>query len=152
MSGSGYRPRKMSIEELVSVLVSEHGVMKAGLLRAKDAATRHDFQAVGIELRRIDIVFRQHIADEESQILRLLVGRLGKEGAADEIRVFQQHRPIYALMQKLSELAEMSSDELATRQAELDALFEEHTEAEQSRVFPRVLSLMGESGKTPADV
>jgi len=143
MEGASYRPRNLGFGELITVLVSEHAAMRAGLEKAKEAASRHDFRVVGFELRKLDPLFRQHITDEESQVLRLLVGTIGKERAAEEIRVFQQHRPIFALMQKASELATLSSDELEAKQEELSALFEEHALAEQARVFPKALSLAG---------
>lgn len=135
-----YPPRKLELEPLVRILIEEHLVMRGGLLKAKEAATRRDFEAVRNELRKLDPVFRQHIADEESQILGLLVRQLGVKGAEEEIKVFQQHRPIYRLMQKVSELASMSANELEANQAELNELFDRHTKAEEERVFPRARS------------
>ena len=135
----------MGLRDLITVLVEEHATMREGLLRAKAASARGDFEAVGRELRSVDPVFRQHICDEESQVLGLLIRQLGKERAADEIRVFQQHRPIYALMQKISEFAALTPEELAARQEELSILFEEHTAAEQNRVFPKALALLGDA-------
>lgn len=84
-----YPPRKLALDALIKVLVGEHGLMKEGLQRAKKAAGTHDFEAVGSALRELEPVFRQHIADEESQILGLLMERLGVEGATDEISVFR---------------------------------------------------------------
>ena len=86
-------------------------------------------------------VFRQHIADEEATILGLLIGTLGIKGAEAEILVFREHRPIYLLMEKVGELARKSAAELQGSQEELAALFEEHTRAEEERVFPKALGL-----------
>ena len=141
MDGARYRPRKMNIEALVATLVSEHVLMEEGLVRAREAASRNDYEGVRTELKRLDPVFRQHIADEESQILALLIEKLGAKGAAEEIKVFQQHRPIYQLMRKVDELASMSASELEANQAELKDLFDRHTSAEEGRVFPRARSL-----------
>ncbi|MDG6900105.1 MAG: hypothetical protein JRN44_03885 [Nitrososphaerota archaeon] len=141
MDGASYRPRKMKLEELVATLVGEHMLMGEGLARAREAASRNDYEAVRTELKKLDPVFRQHIADEESHILGLLIGKLGAKGAAEEIKVFQQHRPIYLLMKKAGELASMSDSGLEANQAELKDLFDLHTRAEEGRVFPRARSL-----------
>jgi len=136
-----YSPRKIDLETLIKVLVEEHVTMKEGLRRAKQAADRKDFEAVSRALKEVNPVFRQHIADEESQVLRLLIAQLGVKGAAEEIKVFQQHRPIYQLMEKVKELAAVSPAELEVDQARLDSLFDDHTLAEEQRVFPRALAL-----------
>ncbi|MDG7012028.1 MAG: hemerythrin domain-containing protein [Nitrososphaerota archaeon] len=141
MDGANYRPRKMNLEALVATLVGEHVLMGEGLARAREAASRNDYEAVRTELKKLDPVFRQHIADEESQILGLLIGELGAKGAAEEIKVFRQHRPIYLLMKKADELASMSASGLEANQAELRDLFDRHARAEEGRVFPRARSL-----------
>jgi hypothetical protein len=117
MSGSRFVPRNLPFEDLLKVLVEEHSTMKEGLRQVKEAAERRDFERVSEVLNRLDPIFRQHIADEEGQILRLLVKDLGVEGAKEEIRVFQQHRPIYSLMQAVSDLASKKVAELANEQA-----------------------------------
>ena len=136
-----YPPRRMGIESLVEVLVEEHREMRQGLLRAREAARAGAFEDAGRALKAVDPVFRQHIADEESQILGLLVAKLGVKGAEGEIEVFRQHRPIYELMMRVAELAALSSSELEARQEELEKLFDDHTSLEESRVFPRAKSL-----------
>lgn len=140
MVGDRFAPREMDLESLVKVLAAEHKSMWEGLARVKTAATGGDFEKVADELKGLDPIFRQHIADEESQILRLLIGELGVEGAKEEIRVFQQHRPIHRLMQAMGELASKSPSELADEQIRLNALFREHTELEEGRVFPRAVA------------
>ncbi|MDG6910009.1 MAG: hemerythrin domain-containing protein [Nitrososphaerota archaeon] len=142
-AGRRYAPRKMNLGDLIKVLVKEHSVMQDGLEKAKQAAARRDFAGVAEELKKLDPIFRQHIADEESTILALLMRLLGKEGSAEEIRIFQQHRPIYQLMKTVGELAARSAVELEASQDELKRLFEQHAGAEESRVFPRASSLGG---------
>jgi hypothetical protein len=134
----------MDFESLVRVLTEEHRVMEAGLARMKEAATEGDFDGVAATLEELDPVFRQHIADEESQILRLLIGELGVGGAEAEIRVFQQHRPIYRMMQLVAELASRSAAELSADQRRLNDLFLEHTSLEEKGVFPRALGAFRE--------
>ncbi len=139
--GRRFVPRRMEVAELVQILVREHARMREGIRKARDAATSQDFEGVRRALKDVDPVFRQHIADEEAQVLGLLIAKLGAKGAEAEIAVFRQHRPIYNMMKKVSELAEMSSAELAANQSELEKLFEDHTAMEETRVFPKAVSL-----------
>jgi hypothetical protein len=127
----------MGLELLIRTLVKEHVAMKEGISKAREAAGKRNFEALSRILRELDPLFRQHIVDEESTILRLLIGKVGVKGAEEEIRVFQQHRPIYQLMQRISEFALMSAAELQASQEELRDLFERHAVAEERIVFPR---------------
>jgi Hemerythrin HHE cation binding domain len=138
-----FLPRKMDMEPLIRTLVEEHAAMKEGLRNAREAARRRDYGALAGTLRELDPLFRQHIVDEESTILRLLIGRLGVKGAEEEVRVFQQHRPIYRLMTKIAEFASMSAAELEAKQEELGDLFERHAAAEEGFVFPKATTLAG---------
>ncbi len=140
----------MELDSLVKTLVQEHVAMKEGLNRAREAARGRDFEGVSRALMEVDQLFRQHIADEESQILGLLIAKLGTKGAEAEILVFRQHRPIYGLMEKVKELASRSEAELEESQGELDKLFEAHTLAEEATVFPRALSLRDRPGAVPS--
>jgi len=137
-----FLPRRMGLEALIKTLVEEHVAMKEGISKARVAADKNDFEALARILKELDPLFRQHIVDEESTILRLLIGKLGVKGAEDEIRVFQQHRPIYRLMQKISGFAQMSAAELQTSQEELRGLFERHSAAEERKAFPKAESLL----------
>lgn len=139
MSEARYSPRSIAIDALLKVLVEEHTVMREWLQRTKKAAEMKDFEGASRDLKQLDAIFRQHIADEEAQILRLLVGELGVRGAEEEIKAFQQHRPIYRLMQTISGLASKAID-LESEQARLNALFDNHATAEEERVFPKALS------------
>jgi hemerythrin-like domain-containing protein len=140
MESARYPPRELNFEALIAVLVKEHAVMKDGLLKARESAAQNDYDSVRNELARLDPVFRQHIADEESSVLGILIRHLGVNGAAAEIKVVQQHRPIYQLMKKVSELASMSVAELEANQTELNDLFDIHTAVEEKEVFPRAKS------------
>ncbi|MDG6920186.1 MAG: hypothetical protein JRN44_00305 [Nitrososphaerota archaeon] len=141
--GAAFRPREMGVGALVRKLAEEHALMSDALERAKEASKRGDISAVSRELQAIDPVFRQHIADEEAQILGLLVRELGRQGAAEAIRVFQQHQPMYRLMLKVKELASKPSEELREGGDSLAELFEAHARAEETRVFPVAAALGG---------
>jgi hemerythrin-like domain-containing protein len=137
-----FLPRRIRLQSLIRTLVEEHATMKSGISKAKEATERRDFEALSRILKGLDPLFRQHIVDEESTILRLLIGKLGVKGAEEEIRVFQQHRPIYQLMQKISEFASLSAANLQESQEELKELFERHAVAEERLVFPKAESLL----------
>ena len=139
MSEPAISPRRIEFEALIRVLVEEHAKMKGGLRRVREATARQDFASASLTLKELESVFRQHIADEESQVLRPLIDRLGVKGASEEIKVFQQHRPIYQLMQKVKELAALSAPELEADQARLASLFDDHTLAEEQRIFPKAI-------------
>lgn len=139
--GRRYAPRLMDLDSLIELLVIEHGAIREGLNKAREAATRDDFVGVKAELERIDPVFRQHIADEESTVLGVLIRQFGTRGAAEEIRIFQQHRPIYQLMKRLLDLASLSTEELRSKGEELRELFENHAKMEEAGAFPRAASV-----------
>ena len=141
-------PRALNLDELVRVLVKEHQAMKEGLQRVKEAAEARDFTRASQELAKVEEVFRKHIEDEESSVLRTLIEAYGVTGAEEEIRIFQQHRPIYHLMQELTELASMEPDELEEAQVRLVDLMTTHTLAEEAKVFPRALQAEGSRTKT----
>lgn len=132
-------PRKLEFEELLRVLVVEHGEMKDGLSMVKSLAETGDFIGASAAIKRVLATFRRHIEDEESSILRQLISSYGIPGASEEIKVFQQHRPIYGLMQKLEGLASLSPKELEGCETEVLSLLRQHTEAEEGRVFPKAL-------------
>jgi hemerythrin-like domain-containing protein len=129
----------MEFEELISVLVAEHAEMKKGLAQVKQAISNKDFASASRVLGELDRLFRQHIADEEAQVLRILLDAYGVDGSNEAIIVFRQHRPIYDLMEKIKKLAALPIEELASSEDVLRQLFEEHTLAEESRVFPKAL-------------
>jgi hypothetical protein len=136
-------PRGLPLAELVAVLVSEHAKMKDGLSRARGEILEGNFAGASEALAEVDSMFKQHIADEEGQILRLLFDVYGKKGAGDAIEVFRQHRPIYAMMKAVEGLSLLSPEELSTRGEELSKLLSEHAFAEESRVFQRALTAEG---------
>jgi hypothetical protein len=88
---------RIEFEELISVLIAEHAEMKRELAEVRQAATRRDFLSAPRQLRELDRLFKQHIADEGAQVLRILIDAYGVKGADDAITVFRQHRPIYDL-------------------------------------------------------
>jgi hemerythrin-like domain-containing protein len=132
--------RRMNLGDLVALLVSEHAQMKEGLDQVRKAVETGDYAAASTSVAALERVFQQHIADEEGQVLRILIDAYGVKGAEDAIKVFQQHRPIYNLMERIKQLASLPPPKLAAAQDELQALFDQHTAAEEDGVFPRAVS------------
>ena len=133
-------PRQMEFEKLVAVLVSEHAQMTAGLQTLRAALETKDYDAARSALSELKEVFARHIADEEGQVLRILIDAYGVKGADDAIEVFRQHRPIYNLMKAIEQFSSLSPEEFRSKEAELKELFAKHTTAEESHIFPWALS------------
>gem|GEM_PF-646351 len=133
-------PRRIGFEELISVLIAEHVEIRKELARLKKSVEGREYSSAAEVLGELDHLFRQHIADEEAQVLHLLIDAYGVKGADEAIVVFRQHRPIYQLMEQVKKLASLSPDELALNEASLKIMLEKHTEAEENRVFPNALS------------
>ncbi len=142
-------PRRIEFEELISVLIAEHVVMKKELLELERSLESREFASAAETLGGLDRLFRQHIADEEAQVLRLLIEAYGVKGADDAIVVFRQHSPIYKLMEEVKKLASLSPEELSLDEGKLRTMLEEHTKAEEARVFPRAMSTHRWRGERP---
>ena len=132
--------RKMEFDDLIAVLVAEHAKMKKGLTEIRESVARKDFASASRVLHGLDTLFRQHIADEEAQVLRILLEAYGVQGAEDAILIFRQHRPIYDLMEEVKKLSSLPVEVLANCEERLGMLLDAHTLAEESRLFPRAIS------------
>ena len=137
----------MEFEELIAVLIAEHAKMDEALAEVKRAVLDRDFASASRVLRELDRLFKQHIADEEAQVLRILIDAYGVKGADDAIKVFRQHRPIYDLMKQIKKLSSLSMKELASAEDSLRELLDEHTSAEESRIYPRAISTYEEAAQ-----
>jgi len=80
--------RKMEFEELISVLITEHAEMKRDLAEVRKAVSKRDFLYASRVLRELDSLFKQHIADEEAQVLRILIDAYGVKGPTTQSRSF----------------------------------------------------------------
>jgi hemerythrin-like domain-containing protein len=139
--------RALPLDLLISTLVSEHLEIKNCLLNVRRAIKSSDFEGAKADLANVDKLFRQHIADEEGTILRLFIGTLGRKGSEEAIRIFQQHRPIYQLMESIKRFSELPTVELEKRQDDLMELLDRHTGAEERDIFPEAQSLGPTSGR-----
>ncbi len=142
-------PRRLGLEELISVLIAEHAEIRQDLVDLERSAERRDYSSSAMTLERLDRLFRQHVADEEAQVLRFLIEAYGVKGANEAILVFRQHRPIYRLMTEVKELVSLSPEELALSEAKLKSMLETHAQAEETDVFPRALSTFNRTRENP---
>lgn len=133
-------PRKMELDELISVLITEHIQIKSGLEALRNKLAAKDFASAKDVLSEVKGVFSRHIADEEAQVLRILIDAYGVKGANEAIEVFRQHRPIHDLMETIEHFSDLSALELESKEVELRSLLDKHTKIEESRIYPWTLS------------
>ena len=130
----------MELDELISVLIAEHVQIKDGLETLQYRLAAKDFTSAKNVLSEVRGIFVRHIADEESQILRILIDAYGVNGANEAIEVFRQHRPIYEVMKAIEHFSDLPAQELESKEAELRSLLDRHTKAEENRIHPWTLS------------
>ena len=130
----------MELEDLVAVLVAEHAEMKAGLENLRGVLESKDYATAKTVLAGLKIIFTQHIADEEAQVLKVLIEAYGVKGAEEAILVFRQHRPMYTLIEAFERFVTLTPVELESKEKELNELFGQHTRSEEARIFPWALS------------
>ncbi len=133
------KPRNLEFEELVSVLEQEHEDVSA-VMRGLDGdiGSRQDEDVVA-SLRNLREVLLQHILDEESGVLRVLINAYGRDGSREAIEVFQEHVDILKMLAELDDsitVDRKASKELRTT---LDALMSEHFRKEDDVIFPWAL-------------
>ena len=150
MSTAPVMPRRLAFTDLISVLISEHAEIERKLTELKGSTETKDFTRAAAILKDLDQLFRQHIADEEAQVLRFLIEAHGVKGAESAIAVFRQHRPIYQLIQEVERLASLPPDELARDETKLKELLMEHTRAEETQIFPNALSTFNAGSRRPS--
>jgi len=150
MSTAPVMPRRLAFDNLISVLISEHEEIERKLTELKKSIETKDFTYAATILKDLDQLFRQHITDEEAQVLRILIEAYGVKGAASAIAVFRQHRPIYRLIQEVGRLTSLPPERLATNVTKLRALLVEHTQAEETHIFPNALSTFNAKSRRPS--
>ena len=87
----------------------------------------------------LDRSLRQHIVDEEAQVLKRLISARGRDGADSDIKTMQQHRRIHRQIQAVQERLPSWSDPDVSVYVELDRLVRDHLKKEELDVYPRAL-------------
>ncbi|MEM1994903.1 MAG: hemerythrin domain-containing protein [Nitrososphaerales archaeon] len=132
--------RPLGLREMVETLLSEHKGARSLLLELEELLLRDEAQKVAEGLIRLDRYLLQHIVDEEASILKRLINVYGSEKCEEEIRILQQHRIIYNILQECSKLQELTA--LKQKFAELKVILERHFKDEEEKVFPKVLKTL----------
>lgn len=133
------RPRKLELEELLKILVEEHGKVRSLLRRLNTHLQQDRYAEAAEELKEFKPYLDQHIIDEEATVLRVLIDSLGKKEAERAVKVFQEHRQIHQLISEMQSLATTEPERLAEMRNRLGEILEKHFRAEESDVFPLAL-------------
>ncbi|MCS7145081.1 MAG: hemerythrin domain-containing protein [Nitrososphaerota archaeon] len=133
------RPRRLELQELIRVLVEEHGRVKALLTRLNGLLQEGRYGEAAEELVNFKPYLDQHIIDEEASILKLLLEEYGRMGAERAVKVFQEHREIHRLISEMQSLASSSPERLAELRDGLRDMLERHFRAEEGEIFPWAL-------------
>ncbi|MEM3510666.1 MAG: hemerythrin domain-containing protein [Nitrososphaerales archaeon] len=132
--------RPLGLREMVETLLSEHKGARSLLLELEELLLRDEAQKVAEGLIRLDRYLLQHIVDEEASILKRLINVYGSEKCEEEIRILQQHRIIYNILQECNKPHELTA--LKQKFAELKVILERHFKDGEEKVFPKVLKTL----------
>ncbi len=133
------RERSFEFRDLIDVLQNEHRKLDQHLKEIDEALAKGDNRKAGKILLEIDRLFRQHTIDEESRVLKMLIDTYGREGSQDYIRTMQEHQDILGKIEELAGMANLSTNERASKKAELEKLLRQHCDAEEKNIFPKAL-------------
>jgi len=133
------RERSFEFRDLIGVLQNEHRELDQHLKEIDEALEKGDNRKAGKILLEIDRLFRQHTIDEESRVLKMLIDAYGREGSHDDIRTMQEHQAIFSKIEELAGMTNLSTNERASKKAELDKLLRQHCDTEEKNIFPKAL-------------
>lgn len=148
------RPRELELEELLKILVEEHGRVKSLFNKLNALLQEGRYVEAAEELDNFKPYLDQHIIDEEATVLKVLLDAYGRKGAERAIKVFQEHREIHQLISEMRSVASSSPERLAEKRDRLGVVLERHFRAEEEEVFPWALDtvrkMRGSPDKTSA--
>ncbi len=143
------RPRSLELEELLNILVEEHGQVRSLLNRLNALLQEEKYAEAAEELNNFKPYLDQHIIDEEATVLKTLLDAYGREGAEHAIKVFQEHREIHQLISEMRSIALQSPERLAEKRDRLRTVLERHFRAEEEEIFPWTLDTVRKMRKGP---
>ena len=133
------KPRKLGLELLIDLLEGEHRKVESELRAVSGMIAARDPGGLGRLLQSLDEELLQHMLDEESGVLRILIKAYGKEGSRDAIEVFQEHVDIMDLLRELDVSITADRQMSAELLKRLDRLMPEHFRKEDITTFPWAL-------------
>jgi len=78
-------PRPLKLEEMIPLLLWEHQEQEARLQRLQDALNRQEYAMAAEIVKSLDEPLSQHIVDEETKMLKLLMETHGRSGTREGI-------------------------------------------------------------------
>lgn len=132
----------MKLEDLTGMLITEHEAMRETLLKIAILLNDGKFEEAYVLEKELESILRQHILDEDSQLLKFIIEVKGRQDAGDSIRVFQEHRRIMKLLAELEDWRRESFQELKGNFDEFSHTLKAHMRSEESLVMPEVLKLL----------
>jgi len=133
------RPRRLELEELLKILVEEHGHVKSLLERLDMLLREGRYSEAAEELSGFKPYLDQHVIDEEATVLKTLLEAYGRDGAERGVKVFQEHREIHQLISEMRAAASTSPQRLAEKRDRLREILKRHFRAEEDDIFPWAL-------------
>lgn len=133
------RPRNFEFTELVSVLEKEHEDVKAVMTELSGRITVDGDSDIIDRLADLREVLLQHIVDEESSVLRVLINAYGREGSREALEVFREHVDILKLLGELEAGVTRDRGTSAEIRSRLDTLMSEHFRKEDETIFPQAI-------------
>lgn len=134
------KPRKISVNELVKILMYEHEESKHRLSEFEKLSKTGNYDAARELINNLKTNYEQHMIDEEAVLLGDAIKFSSRENCKDIIEILQQHRPIMNMVQRIIDSVD---DFQLTRIDELlqalRKILEIHYSREEVEVFPRIL-------------
>jgi len=140
------RPRRLELDDLIRILVEEHGKVRDLLVKLDMLLQAGRYTEAAEELKEFQPYLDQHILDEEAIVLKALLDALGRGGAARAIKVFQEHREIHQLISEMRSAAS-TPEKLVEKKDRLRETLERHFWAEEKDVFPSALDVYRRKGQ-----
>jgi iron-sulfur cluster repair protein YtfE (RIC family) len=132
------RPRALDIDELITLLETEHERIRSALVELHGLLESGKLlEAMGI-IKGMDETLIQHMLDEEATLLRAVIRAFGREGARESIEVFQEHVEIDSLIKEMKRSINAGDAGLTGISVRLSAFLNSHFQKEQTTVFPCV--------------
>jgi iron-sulfur cluster repair protein YtfE (RIC family) len=136
------KQRDIPIRDLVDKLKEEHaslpGIIDDAIITYKTGNLSGAFPVIA-EVREI---LSQHTIDEEGTLLKFLIEKLGKEASEPYIKILQDHTKIMKLVEQSVESTYTGWTETENDLNLLKQTLSEHHKAEETELFPKVISLL----------
>ena len=132
------RPRALEIDELITLLETEHEKIRSALVELHRLLEAGKLAEATDIIKAMDETLIQHMLDEEATLLRAVIEAFGREGARESIEVFQEHVEIDSLIKEMKRSITAVDVDPIVISHELSLLLNSHFLKEHASVFPCV--------------